>query len=150
MTGVGTGKNDRTRRGRPRMAALGPPEFVGSLGLVAGLAVCVVVALIFDGNRPKALRVGLACAVYLATLVVGGVARGRTATAPRTPSLWRHALAGAAAGFVSGVVRSEVTIRIVLIQTLAAAMLLGSFHWWAARMWRRIYERITRRPVDRT
>lgn len=67
---------------------MGPMEFGASIGLLSVLAAVAVAGVLLEGNRPKALRVGLASAAYL------------------------------------------------------GALLLGGFHWWAVRTWRRVHERI--------
>jgi len=55
------------------------------------------------------------------------------------PAVWRFDLAGAAAGLTSGLVRNPTTARLVAVQCVSAVFLLGGFHWWAVRMWRRVY-----------
>ena len=99
--------------------------------LLLGLVVAFALAgLASDGNWPKVLRVAAAAAGYGAVLL----AAGRRST-ERLP--WRaFAAAGAVAGFLSGVVRPETSGSMVLAQTAAGALVLGSFHWLALGSWR--------------
>jgi hypothetical protein len=126
------------KRIRPR----GSIEFVGSVVLLTLLPLTATIGLVLDSNWSKALRVGLSVASYLIVLV-GGVAIDRRRPEPSgAPAAWVFIMAGGVAGLVSGTARPDASIRLALVQTGGAAMLLGGFHWWAIRMWRRAYDRL--------
>jgi len=113
-----------------------------SLALLAVLFTLVVTALVVEGNRSKAMRVGPAAAAYLSGLVVWGLSRRRVPdTANRVP-VTPFILSGCGAGLVSGLARSDASLAVVVVQVAGAGPLLGGFHWFAIRMWRRVFERI--------
>jgi hypothetical protein len=67
-----------------------------SLGLLALPVAGAVLAMLLDGDRPKAMRAGLSAATYLAGLLGWGMARGREAAARRVPLVRRSGLAAGA------------------------------------------------------
>jgi hypothetical protein len=128
---------------------IGPIEFVGSLAILGHSIATATVFLVLDGNTSRALRVGLAGGGYLGLLTLGPLAlrlskgEARPLESSRAPNLWWFFLAGAAAGLVSGIVRHDATLPLVLVLIAATALLLGGFHWWALRAWRRVYGKLT-------
>ncbi|HEV8699939.1 MAG TPA: hypothetical protein VGV60_01560 [Candidatus Polarisedimenticolia bacterium] len=125
-----------------RLANIGSIEFAASLGLFALLGFTATLLLIVDANWPKALRVGLASAIYLVVLAGGPSIGRRAVTVSQAPSVCWFIVAGGLAGLVSGTVRPDATLRVALVQALGAAFLLGGFHWWAVHAWRRVYARL--------
>ena len=130
------------------LSRLGSAEFVGSLVLLALLVGAASVSLALDGNTLKARRVSLACGAYLLVLILGPPAlrlsrqETKSLHPPSAPNLWWFNLAGGASGLVSGTVRHDATLPLMLVQTAAAALLIGSFHWWALRAWARFRSRL--------
>jgi hypothetical protein len=119
----------------------GRGDFVFSLGLLVVLTGGAVIGLLIDGNRPKALRVGLATATYVTVLLAWhGVRASMRRSRSRVPFLIFVA-AGCGAGLVSGLVRPDPDPAVVAAQVAGAGMLLGAFHWLALRAWR-VYDRI--------
>lgn len=94
---------------------------------IAGLAV--------EGNWPKIARVSTAFVTYLVVLLATRGARdGEGENIPCRV----FALAGAAAGVVSGLVRPQVQGAVVAAGGFAGALLLGGIHCFALRWWRRL------------
>lgn len=105
-------------------------DLYASLVLLGAVVAFGLAGLASDGNWPKVLRVATAAAGYAAVLL--GAGRRSEKLLP-----WRaFAAAGAVAGLLSGVVRSETGATLLLAQTAAGALLLGSFHWLALGSWR--------------
>lgn len=109
--------------------------------MLAGMIVLVLAALLLSGNWPKVIRVGLSSFAYLAILVGVSVVRRSARSGFEPVPLWPFVLAGAVAGFVSGVARVDPTLPVVAVQTAGAGLLLGGPHWLAVRRWRRVDER---------
>jgi hypothetical protein len=105
-----------------------------SLALLAAVLLIALVTLALQGTWPKVLRVAAAGTAYCAVLLAA--ARGD----PRRYAPF--AAAGAACGLVSGVVRPAVDPRVVAVQLVAGALLLGGFHWFALRTWRALRGRL--------
>lgn len=114
-----------------------------SIALIAVVVVLALVGLATDGNWPKILRVGLSFLAYAGTLEAW---RRAAAARPTLPFLW-FASAGAAAGLVSGLVRPELHLSILLAGTVAATLLLGGVHWLGLTYWRRVRAAIVRPPA---
>lgn len=125
----------------PGVGTLGPAEFVVSLYLLAGLMVLVLAALLLEGNGPKAIRVGLSAVAHLAILVGGSRTRLRAVSPLKPAPLLLFVLAGSGAGLVSGLARVDPMLQLVVTQTVAAGLLLGGFHGFTVRAWRRLRER---------
>ena len=107
----------------------------GSLVILAAVVVLALVGLGLQGNWPKVLRVSLASVTYVTVVVLGLRAQAPTPAAlPFLP----FALAGAAAGLVSGLVRPTIDPGLVVASTVAAAVLLGGFHWFSLTTWRHV------------
>ena len=88
---------------------------------LGALLVFIEVGLATDGNWPKMLRVGVALAGYVATLLATG--------ARRHPfSIARYVVAGLVAGALSGVLRPEIRPAFAAAQAVLAALLLGPAH----------------------
>jgi hypothetical protein len=112
-----------------------PRDLEASL-LVAGLVVALASAgLAFEGNWPKIARVSTAFVTYLVVLLAARGARG--GEGEKIP-FRVFALAGGAAGVVSGLVRREVQGAVVAAGGLAGAVFLGGIHWLALHEWRRL------------
>lgn len=107
-----------------------------SLLLLAGVVTFALIGLATDGNWPKVLRVAAAFCAYAGVLAM--LVRRRAAhVQTEIPFAW-FAAAGAAAGVMSGVVRPEFRLDVLLAGTVAAACLLAGIHCLALRMWRRL------------
>jgi hypothetical protein len=115
-------------------------DLVLSVGIIALVVVFALVGLATDRNWPKILRVSLAFLAYSGVLFALLFAllrfRGHSLSSQRPIPFYWFAFAGAAAGMVSGVVRPQFRLSILLAGTLAAAFILGSVHWFALRTWR--------------
>ena len=112
-----------------------------SLALLAAVLLLALAGLALGGNWPKVWRVAAAALAYGAVLLAA--ARGGPARYPA------FALAGAAAGLVSGIARAAVDPRVVAAQLLAGALLLGGVHWLALRTWRRLRAALTPGALER-
>ena len=108
------------------MATRRPTDFDWSLVILAGVVGFALTGLAFDGNWPKLVRVALAASTYAFCLLPV-----RRLPSPLSPAVF--VCAGAAAGFVSGILRPDPRIDILAIQTVAAAVLIGPMHWLALR-----------------
>ena len=112
-------------------------EFLWSVALLIGLVVFALIGLVLQANWPKLLRVAAAAAAYLLVLLPAALKRlppsGDAALAYRL-----FAIAGAAAGLVSGLARPSTTVPIVVVQAVASALLLGGIHWLALHHYRRL------------
>jgi hypothetical protein len=105
-------------------------DLYGSLLLLGAVVALSLAGLAADGNWPKVLRVATAAVGYAAVLLAAG--RRSTTILP-----WRvFAAAGAVAGLLSGAVRAETGVPLLLAQTAAGALLLGGFHRLALGSWR--------------
>jgi hypothetical protein len=117
-------------------------ELVGSLAILGAVIAIALVGLALDGNWLKLARVTSAALAYGGVLwaALGAASRLHApgASLPASPFL----AAGASAGLVSGLVRSEWEARFVAASAASAAILFGGFHWLALRSWRRVLRRI--------
>jgi hypothetical protein len=110
-------------------------DLVASLAVLGAVLVIALSALAYNGNWPKFARV-LASAVAYACVVLLASRGGRRA-------YWQFAVAGAAAGMVSGLVRPELQPRLIVVGALLSAVLLGGSHWLALRSWRGVRAAVT-------
>jgi hypothetical protein len=113
--------------------AYSPGDLRASLFLLAVVVLLALGGLAVDGNWPKFVRVAASFGAYMG--VLAAVLRLRSGT-HGTPPYWNFALAGAAAGLTSGLVRSEVRADVMVVGSIAAALLIGGMHWLALRSWR--------------
>jgi hypothetical protein len=105
-----------------------------SLALLATIVVFALIGLATDRNWPKILRVSSAFVTYAAVLLtLLHYRRGAQAVVRAIPFAWFIG-AGAAAGLVSGLVRPEVDVAVVVAGTIGAALLLAGVHCLALRM----------------
>ena len=107
-----------------------PSGLRASLLVLAAIVAVALIGLGFAGNWPKVLRVALASGTYAALLLAFTRKRAE-------PVLGAFVAAGAAAGLVSGIVRTTTSPGVIVAGSLGAALLLGPLHWWALRTWRR-------------
>ena len=110
-------------------------DLLASLAVVGAVLVVALSGLAYDGNWPKFARV-LASAVAYACVVLVALRGGRRA-------YWQFALAGTAAGMVSGLLRPELHPRLIVAGALLGAVLLGGLHWLALLSWRRVRAAVT-------
>lgn len=125
-------------------------DLIISIGLLTAVILIADVALALQGNWPRILRVTLSASVYVG--VLGTLLRmaGRFgAPAARLP-LWVFLVAGAAAGLVSGVVRTATTPALVVASAVLTPTLLGAFHWIALQRWALIRGRMSARRRQRS
>jgi hypothetical protein len=109
-----------------------------SLALVSAVVVFALIGLATDHNWPKLLRVSLAFATYAGSLLAFTNARRADASAEALIEYRWFAIAGALAGLVSGIVRPEFRLDVLVAGTGAASVLLAGVHWLALRYWRRL------------
>src|SRR5207253_10440863 len=99
------------------------------------LSVVVTFALIglaTDHNWPKMWRVSSAFIAYAAALLI----QARTSAGTLQ---WRwFAIAGAAAGLVSGIVRPEFHVSVLIAGAILAPLVFGSMHWLGLKQWRKL------------
>ncbi|HUP88706.1 MAG TPA: hypothetical protein VM100_05135, partial [Longimicrobiales bacterium] len=77
-------------------------------------------------NWPKMIRVSTAFTGYCAVLL--GLST-KFRKSGKTPYWWFF-VSGLVAGALSGLVRPSTNLALVLMQTCAAALLLGGIHWY--------------------
>ena len=109
-----------------------------SLVLITVVVVFALVGLAIDRNWPKLLRVSLSYATYAGMLLA--LVRAHSASlggSKSVPYAW-FVSAGALAGVVSGIVRADFRIDVLVAGTIAAAVLLAGVHCFALRHWRRL------------
>jgi hypothetical protein len=112
-----------------------------SLALLGLIIVLALGGLAYDGNWRKFLRVSLALLTYISVLMF----LTRLATsALKKPALpfWIFAFAAGAAEAASGWLRPDWRLSDTLVMPLAAALLIGGFHWFVLRTWRPVRRRI--------
>ena len=111
-------------------------DLILSLVTLAIVVVIAIVGLATDRNWPKILRVGASfgayCAVLLAFLQHGRATMREQASIP----LHWFTIAAAAAGIISGLVRPQFDPGVLVVGTVASALLLGGVHCLALRAWR--------------
>jgi hypothetical protein len=131
-----------------------------SLVMMLGILVFADVALALDDNWPKVLRISCAFLAYSTVLRValrsarthdgmpeanaGGPA-GATASESSVKRRWFMA-AGLCAGLASGALQPVFEARVLAMQAVAAALLLGPMHWLGLRSWRRVAHRLENEP----
>ena len=104
-----------------------------SIALMAVVVALALIGLATEGNWPKILRVSLSFVTYAGTLLAWR--NGWRSPRATLPFLW-FASAGAAAGVVSGLVRTQFHWSVLLAGTAGAALLLGGVHWLGLMYWR--------------
>jgi hypothetical protein len=108
-----------------------------SLALLSFVVVIATAGLWFvDGNYAKVLRVVTAFFGYGAVLITA-----QRHAAIKLPTIVPFALAGAAAGVISGLVRPDPNLLVIVYGTLGAALLLGPVHWLGVKYWRALAPR---------
>jgi hypothetical protein len=123
--------------GKKKMREAWENETQFSLALLSFVMVIAVAGLLFvDGNYAKVLRVLTAFFGYGAVLITAQRHAGIN-----LPTIVPFALAGAVAGVISGVVRPDPNLLVVVYGTLGAAFLLGPVHWLGVKYWRALAPR---------
>jgi len=120
-------------------------ELLISIALLTAVISVADLTLAFQGNWPKIVRITLAAATYVFVLGVLLRSTGRFGAPPSRLPYWVFVAAGGAAGAVSGILRSDGTVRLALAQTIRTPLLLGTFHWVALQRWAWVRARITAR-----
>jgi len=106
-----------------------------SIVLLAVIVLFALGGLALDGNWPKLLRVSLSFVAYASVLLGFAKYRSKDAADTYVPFAW-FALAGAAAGIVSGLVRPVFDWGVLIVGAIAAGLLLAGIHCLALRQWR--------------
>ena len=120
------------------MERSGPRPMVASLWLGGIILVLALGGLVVQRNWPKVLRVSVAGVTYGLIVMAMLRAAGRWDGPDEGVPFWPFALAGAVAGFLSGVVRPQWDARLVLASITGAALPLAGVHWLAVRTWSRV------------
>ncbi|MBI3981521.1 MAG: hypothetical protein HY337_01315 [Gemmatimonadetes bacterium] len=113
-----------------------------SLAVGAAILLLALVGLALQSNWLKLARVALAAAGYAAVLV--GLLRARQlwdGPAHRLP-YWPFAVAGVSGGLVSGVMRPESSVPLVVADVVGAGVLLAGLHWVTVRSWHRVRDAV--------
>jgi hypothetical protein len=117
-------------------------DMLVSVGLLAVIIILALSRIALDGNWQKVLRVSMAFLIYTAVLLVLARGRARFSAANSRLPFWIFAVAAAAAELSSGWLRPDWRASDVLAMPVAAALLVGGFHWVVLRAWRPLRERI--------
>ena len=108
-----------------------------SLALLSFAMVIVMGGLLLiEGNYPKVLSVLTAFCGYGAVLITAQRHAGIN-----LPTVIPFALAGAVAGVISGLVRPDPNLLVIVYGTLGAAFLVGPAHWLGVKSWRALAPR---------
>jgi len=111
-------------------------DLIASLAALAAVVAIALVGLATDGNWPKILRVGASFGAYCFVLLTFLRHRGAAMRDATSIPLYWFTAAAAAAGIISGIVRPQFDPRVLVVGTVASALLLGSVHYLALRVWR--------------
>ena len=103
-----------------------------SLAAIAFIIALAVIQLALQGNWPKVLRVSVAFLAYSTLLLY--LARW---TARASLPFYMFAIAAGAAELCSGWLRLDWRVSDAVAMPLVAALLLGGFHWFVLRVWRK-------------
>lgn len=119
-------------------------DLTWSLALISVVVLFALIGLASDRNWPKVLRVGVSFAVYASVLLALARFQSQRLSARNSvPFAW-FVLAAASAGIVSGLVRPQFRLDVLVAGTIASALLLGSVHWFALRTWEKLFDRTVR------
>ncbi len=121
-------------------------ELIVSVGVLSGIVMIADIVLAIQGNFPKIIRVTLAAASYVAVLGFLLKSMGRFGAPPSRLPLWVFLAAGAAAGLVSSLVRTEFFSVVFILSSVMTPTLIGAVHWIGLQRYAWLRSRITARP----
>jgi thiol:disulfide interchange protein len=118
-------------------------DMLVSMGLLALIIVLALGRIALDSNWQKVLRVSLAFLVYVTVLfLLARIIRARFSAESAPLPFWIFAVSAMAAELSSGWLRPDWRVSDLLAMPVAAALLVGGFHWMVLRAWRPLRERI--------
>ena len=113
---------------------------VALLGLIVAMALGRIA---LDGNWQKVLRISLAFLIYSTALMLLVRLAAKAAVERFGMPFCLFAVAAGAAELASGWLRPDWRVSDTLFMPLAAALLIGGFHWLALRTWRPLRQLIS-------